>query len=223
MMMSQERAFLKAHEQFQAMEAFVQQAAADDQRIDQVERELFRQLLAVGHTLLAAFVAAQGDGDAGKELPAGDDQHTVRRLKDKHVRRYLPIFGELLIRRWVYAEREKQQIARAPLDERLGLPAGEFSYVLKEWLERLCVKESFHEAVTDLRKWLGVAPSERAAEQRSERMAENAEAFGLAQLAPPPDEEAEILVASADGKGVPMRRGCWGNGSACSGIEAVGD
>ena len=66
MIMAQERAFLKARQQLQAMEAFVEQAADDEQRIDQVERELFSQLLAVGLTLLEAFVAAQGDGDAGR-------------------------------------------------------------------------------------------------------------------------------------------------------------
>src|ERR1700674_4297497 len=40
----------------------------------------------------------------------------------------------------------------------------------------------------------------------NQRMAEHAEAFGLQQAAPPPDKEGEILVATADGKGVPMRR-----------------
>ena len=92
------------------------------------------------------------------------------------------------------------------MDERLGLPAGEFSYVLEDWLQRLCVKESFHEATGSLRGLLGLAPSERAAEQMNQRMAEHAEAFGLQQAAPPADEEGEILVATADGKGVPMRR-----------------
>jgi hypothetical protein len=205
MMMSQERAFLKAQRGLQAMEAFVEQAARDEQRIDQVERELFSRLLAVGLALLEAFVAAQGDGDAGAELPTGDGR-TVRRLKEPHVRRYLSIFGEVLLRRRVYAAREKQQIQRAPLDERLGLPAGEFSYVLEDWLQRLCVKESFHEATSDLRQLLGLAPSERATEQMNQRMAAHAEAFGLQQAAPLPNEEAEILVATADGKGVPMRR-----------------
>jgi hypothetical protein len=205
MIMSQERGFLKAQRQLQAMEVFVEQAAQEEQRIDQVERELFGRLLNLGHTLLSSFVSAQGDGDAGAQIATGDGR-TIRRLKDKHVRRYLSIFGELLLRRRVYAEREKQQIERVPLDERLGLPEGEFSYVLEDWLQRLCLKESFHEAVTDLREWLGVAPSERATEQMNQRMAERAEAFGMQHSAPPPDEEAEILVATADGKGVPMRR-----------------
>ena len=123
-----------------------------------------------------------------------------------HDRRYLSIFGELFLRRWVYAQREKQRIERAPLDERLGLPAGEFSYVLEDWLQRMCMKESFREATTSLRALLGLSPSERAAEEVNQRIAEHAEAFAVQHPAPPGEEEAELLVATADGKGVPMRR-----------------
>ena len=205
MIIAQERAFLKARQQLQALETFVEQATVDELRIDQVERELFNRLLAVGLALLEAFVAARGDGDAGGKLETADGR-TVRRLKRMHERRYLSIFGELLLRRCVYAEREKQQIERAPLDEQLGLPAGEFSYVLEDWLQRMCVKESFHEATSDLRQLLGLAPSERTAEQMNQRMATHVEAFEMQRAAPPAEEEAEILVATADGKGVPMRR-----------------
>jgi hypothetical protein len=120
MIISQEKAFLKAQTQLQAICCFVERAATDGQRIDQVERELFSQLLAVGLTLIEAFVAAQGDGDAGAELEF--DNHLLHRLKDSHTRRYLSIFGELLIKRRVYARREGQKVEQAPLDERLGLP-----------------------------------------------------------------------------------------------------
>jgi hypothetical protein len=204
MIISQEKAFLKAQTQLQAICRFVEQAARDGQRIDQAERELFAELLAVGRTLLEAFVAAQGDGDAGATLKL-DDQ-LLQRLKGLRSRRYLSIFGELSIQRRVYARREGQKIEQAPLDERLGLPAGEFSYVLEDWLQRLCVKESFSEAATSLRTMLGLAPSERAAEQMNQRMSEHAEAFQAQRSAPPGREEIAILVATADGKGVPMRR-----------------
>jgi len=204
MIISQEKAFLKAQAQLQAICRFVERAATDGQRIDQAERELFSQLLAVGLTLLMAFVAAQGDGDAGVELEF--DNHRLRRLPGSPPRRYLSIFGELLIKRRVYARRKGQKVEQAPLDERLGLPAGEFSYVLEDWLQRLCVKESFGEAVTSLRTILGLAPSERAAEQMNQRMSEHAEGFRSQQSPPPGTEEGEILVATADGKGVPMRR-----------------
>ena len=205
MIFAQEQAFLKARQQLHAMEAFVEQAATTSQRIDQVERELFSQLLAVGLSLLEAFVAGQGDCDLGAWIKT-DEGRTLRRLEEMHDRRYLSIFGELFLRRWVYAQREKQRIERAPLDERLGLPAGEFSYVLEDWLQRMCIKESFREATTSLRALLGLSPSERAAEEVNQRIAEHAEAFAVQHPAPPGEEEAELLVATADGKGVPMRR-----------------
>ena len=65
MIMTPEQAALKAREQFEALRDFVQQAAQDGQRIDTVERELFRQLLGLGRTLLSSFVTQQGDGDVG--------------------------------------------------------------------------------------------------------------------------------------------------------------
>jgi hypothetical protein len=203
MMMTQEQAFLKSREQLQAIHAYVEQASSQQERIDQVEREVFSQLLLIGRTLLEGFVAAQGDGDVGPTLEQED--RTLHRSEEVQPRRYLSIFGELTIRRYVYAERSKQQ-ARAPLDAHLGLPADEFSYVLEDWLQRLCVKESFHEGTSSLRELLGLAPSERAAEQMNQRLAQFAERFRLNQAPPPANEEGELLVVTADGKGVPMRR-----------------
>jgi hypothetical protein len=86
MIITPEQAALKAQHQFDALRDFVQQAAQEGQRIDTVERELFRQLLGLGHTLLSAFVAAHGDGDLGPqaEMPEG---RGVRRLPERHDRR----------------------------------------------------------------------------------------------------------------------------------------
>ena len=71
---------------------------------------------------------------------------TARRLPEYHDRRYVSIFGELTIARVAYGSREGQKIERVPLDERLGLPEGDFSYVLEDWGRRLCLKGSFAEA-----------------------------------------------------------------------------
>lgn len=205
MIMSQEQAFLKAYSQLQAMCELVAKAGQQGWRVDEVERAVFSQLMAAGLTLLQGFARTAGEGDAGPTLEAAEG-HTLKRLEERRSRRYLSIFGELEIPRWVYARREGQKIERVPLDERLGLPAGEFSYVLEDWLQRICIQESFDESVGSLRDLLGVAPSSRAAEVMNQRMAEHAEAFRWSQSAPPQEEEAEILVATADGKGVPMRR-----------------
>ena len=205
MMMTPEQAALKARQQFDSLRDFVERAARDGQRIDTVERELFRQLLGLGHTLLSAFVAAQGDGDLGPqaEAPGG---HTVRRLPERHDRRYVSIFGELTIARVVYGSREGQKIEHVPLDEQLGVPEGDFSYVLEDWGQRLCLKESFAEAGQSLEMLLGLRLGTRALEEMNRAVAGYAPAFEASLEVPPPDEEGPLLVVTADGKGVPMRR-----------------
>jgi hypothetical protein len=205
MIITPEQAALKAQHQVDALRDFVQQAARDGQRIDTVERELFRQLLGLGHSLLSAFVAAQGDGDLGPqaETPEG---RTVRRLPERHDRRYVSIFGELTIDRVAYGTREGQRIEHVPLDQRLGLPEGDFSYVLEDWGQRLCLKGSFAEAGQSLEMLLGLKIGVRALEQMNQVVAAHARSFQASLEPPPPGEEGPLMVVTADGKGVPMRR-----------------
>lgn len=220
-MIAYEAEFLKAHERVEQLVEKVRGAAREGRRIDEVERTVFAELLRVGFHLISAFVKSAGDGDAGETLdvptvpektcPAPDgeqprESRTLRRLPEPHTRRYVSIFGELTIPRVVYGTREGQKIEAVPLDARLGLPAGDFSYVLEDWQQRLCVKESFGEATRDLAELLGVSPTVRAAEVMNRQMAEFAASFRVDQPPPPPKEEGELLVFTADGKGVPMRR-----------------
>ena len=204
MIITQEQAVLKSQQQLQFLFQYVEGASSDGQRIDLVEREVFSQLLALGLTLLESFVARHGDGDAGEQVVL--DKQKLRRQAQPQQRRYLSIFGELPISRIVYAVRQGQKIEHVPLDQQLGLPAGDFSYVLEDWLQRLCVKESFTEAITSLKSILGIAPSQRAAEAMNQNMAGSREQFQLQHAPPPPEEEGEIMVVTSDGKGVPMRR-----------------
>jgi hypothetical protein len=203
MILAQETGFLKAQKQLEKMFDFVRQASEQEKRADQVERELLRQVLAMGLSLMKEFVSRAGPGDEGRQVE--HEGRTLKRL-EKRSRRYLSVFGELQVERFVYAERAGQKIELVPTDARLGLPERDFSYVLEDWLGRLSIKESFHEAVTSLDSLLGLAPSTASAERISQKMAEHAETFRMQQAPPPPDKEGEILVATSDGKGVPMRR-----------------
>jgi hypothetical protein len=205
MIITPEHAALKAQEQLDSLRDFVQQAAREGQRTDTVERGLMRQLLALGHTLLSSFIAQQGDGDLGPEAETTEGR-IAHRLPERHDRRYVSIFGELTITRVVYGTREGQKIERVPLDERLGLPKGEFSYVLEDWSQRLCLKESFAEAGHSLEMLLGLRLGTRALEGMNRAVAESAPAFQASLEVPPPEQEGPLLVITADGKGVPMRR-----------------
>jgi hypothetical protein len=78
--------------------------------------------------------------------------------------------------------------------------------VLADWAQRLCLKESFAEAGEGLKSLLGLRLSVRSLEHMNRALAEAAEPFRDQQPPPPAAEEGELLVVTADGKGVPMRR-----------------
>ena len=204
MIIANEKHFIKAREEFETLLNWINQVDDEGLRIAQVERWLFSRLLAIGFELLAAYVAKFGCGDEGET--ALREGRTLRRSTHPHNRRYLSIFGELIIQRFVYAVRPKQKIEYVPVDEQLGLPQGECSYVLEDWLQKLCVKESFDEGVQTLHDWLGVKLNVRGAESINRRMAQHAESYREAQPPPASEEEGEIIVLAGDGKGVPMRR-----------------
>ena len=203
-MMTQETEFLKAQQQFQRLCDLMRQAGRDGWRLDEIERQAMPELMRLGLEFLTGHVERQGNGDVGPEVQC--DNRTLQRSQEPHARRYLSIFGEMSISRYVYAVREGQKLEYLPLDARLGLPAGDNSYVLEEWQQRLCVKDAFGQSVEDLKAILGQGVSVRTAEGMNRSMAEHAESYRVSQPLPPAEEEAELLVVTADGKGVVMRR-----------------
>src|SRR5437763_278609 len=100
MISTQELDVFKAQEQFEQLREFLAQSLSEGRRIDEVERGLFPRAMAMCLELLRSFVEAHGDGSQGKTLER--DGKTLARLKEPHEKRYLSIFGELLIDRWVY-------------------------------------------------------------------------------------------------------------------------
>ena len=70
--------------------------------------------------MIQPFVADFGDGDLGKTTQR--EGRTLRRSAELHTRRYVSIFGELKIERFVYDVRPKQKIEVATVDEQRGLP-----------------------------------------------------------------------------------------------------
>lgn len=176
-------------------------------RLDQVEKSLFRGLMELGKSLLQQAVNEVADEEeavASESLvnAAGVALQRVERTPQ----RLVTVFGELRVRGPVYAIRRKQKIQRAPVDERLGLPAGEFSYLFEDWAQRMVVKDAFAEAAESLHELLGIDVSVRSLEGMNRRMAADIEAFREQQPAPAADDEGELLVVLSDATGVPMHR-----------------
>lgn len=186
------------------LQALLHDAARQGVPVHEVERAVWQKVLRIGRHCLGQFFALHGTGDLGETVAVEGQEW--RRLEGLHARRYVSIFGEFRLQRTVYGSRDGQKIEFAPLDNRLQLPRSDFSYVLQDWDQALCVEEAFGQAASTVARILGLKQSVASLEHMNRDMAEQAESYLLTRPLPPAADEGEIMVASADGKGIVMRR-----------------
>jgi hypothetical protein len=190
---------------FEELKEQILQAAQEGTPIHEVEQVVWQQVLRIGRQALGQFLALLGTGDLGETVGLPDGR-CCQRLEAPHARRYVSIFGEFELSRVVYGSREGQKIEFVPLDNRLQLPASAYSYVLQDWAQGLCVESAFGQVRTTLERLLGLKLSVDSLERMNGHMAERVEAYRADRPAPAAGTEGEVVVASADGKGIVMRR-----------------
>ncbi len=187
------------------LKTFVREAVVEGTAAHELEKGVWQRVLAMGRQATGQFLQMQGDGDVGETIDTPDGE-TLRRLPQPHKRTYRSIFGPFTLLRYVYGSREGQRIDFVPLDARLELPESDFSYVLQDWAGTLCVEHAFARTAQTLDTILGLSISVDSLERMSRAMAESVAGFRDSLAKPPVNEEGEILVVTADGKGIPMRR-----------------
>jgi len=183
----------------------VEAAARDGLPAHVLEQSLWRQLLRLGHDLQAAYFALAGDGDCGATLQLADGR-VVRRLPEPHSRPYQSIFGEFTLERVVYGTREGQRIEAAPLDARLGLPEDRCSYWLRDWNQAWVVENPYAQVDAVLERILGLKQSVASLETMTRTLAGAVAGYEATRPPAAPATGAPIVVLSADGKGVPLRK-----------------
>ena len=178
-------------------------AFVDGQAMDKTEANLYKHLMAVGHELIGAIIAAAGDGDIGPTAEKNGRQY--KQLPKRH-RRYRSIFGDFQIDRVVYGTAPDQAIQVIPLDEHLGLPENDYSLVLESWTGLLATDSSFHSAVERIERIVGIHIPVDSAERIESRLGKSAALVLENQPLIDREAEAEILVQTSDNKGIPMVR-----------------
>ena len=186
--------------------AFARLAAQEGLTAHEAEEALWKRLLLLGSEALGLFFRLQGTGDVGAEL-ARPDGSTARRLPESHNRTYRSVFGDFTLPRTCYGSREGQAITFVPLDNRLQLPESDYSYLLQRWDTALGCESAFGRVRATLLDVLGVDQPVDSLERIVGYEAAYVQAFRDARPLPKPEEEGELFVLSADGKGIPMRRG----------------
>lgn len=180
-------------------------AAAEGIPLHEVERTVLTEVLKIGLAALRELVRLTGPGDLG-ETWTSPEGRALKRLPQPRRREVRTIFGTLEFERTVYGTREGQAIKFVPLDARLELSESKFSYLLQELSQLLACEDPFATVSEILERLLGQTICVDSLERINHQMAREAEAFRDAQPTPPAEEEGAILVQSADGKGVPIRR-----------------
>jgi len=163
-------------ERLTALEQWLVRAAEEGAGEHMVERHLFREVLALGAQLLAAYLKLVGPGDLGEEVTL-EDGRVVKRSPEPHVRRLLTVFGQFRIPCYVYAARPGQKVELAPTAQRLQLPEAELSYLLQEWDQLLGTEQAFGLVRDTLETILGFRQSVDTLEHGNRQMAEAAPAF----------------------------------------------
>lgn len=187
----------------------LQTALREGQPVHEGEQALWDLALQLGQQSLAAWLASHGNGDLGPTVTLPDGR-TAQRLAEPHPRRYHSIFGAFQLQRAVYGSREGQALTFVPLDNRLQLPRNSFSYLLQDWDQALAMEQPFGQVKETIRRMLKLKQSVDSLENSNRHMAQDVAEFRDLRGSPPAAEEGQLVVVSADGKGVVIR----GQGSA---------
>lgn len=186
-------------DKFDEIITFVTQNQKHSPSIYQAEKYLLASLLSLGRDLLLAFIMTQQDQLKhinsiclnGEILPI----HSLKK------RSYRSVFGKLTFKRAYYYKPGESYFL---LDAKLKIPENSLSDLLREWLSEMACYLPYHKAgkifENILTQKLSCRPLEEVILEDSALVEE------FYQNSPPvsPATEAAILVAQADGKGIPM-------------------
>jgi hypothetical protein len=172
----------------------LEHGALEDQLAEQ-GRELLRQLYQDHLDLRAARevrleAVLDADGLAHRSVEAG------------HHRVLATVFGEVTVSRLAYRGRGRTNLH--PGDAALNLPDERHSHGLRRLAAEAASTGSFDAATAAIRARTGTTPGKRQVEQLATRAAIDVEGF-YASRPPQPVTADDVLVLSADGKGIVMR------------------
>ena len=197
-------AFASSREHFDVIVGWLESMETDglehselEDRLQSDGRELLRRLLE-DKLELRAFREARldqvmdGAGVARRAVEAG------------HERPLTSVFGEVRVRRLAYRRRGEENLYVA--DGQLNLPEENHSHGVRRLAAVESSKGSFEDSTEQVREVTGAPVGKRQVEQLAVRAAVDFEAFYAIQArAEREPEHDDVLVISADGKGIVMR------------------
>jgi len=158
-------------------------------------RELMRTLMQDHLDLRAAREQRRQD-------VAGRDGVVRTRVEKGHQRQLAGVFGSVSVTRMAY--RVPKAANLYPADGMLNLPEEKHSHGLRKLAAIESTRGSFTQAAEAVERATGVRVGKRQLEQLAQAAAADVDSFYAAGR-PGPRPESDLLLLTADGKGIPMR------------------
>jgi hypothetical protein len=169
-----------------------------DSTADQMERDLFVGVIQLGKQLLQLYFDLHNQHE---ERQPHDENGERYKVIEPHSRKYRSVFGEVAVKRWYYW---KPGGGTTPLDAELSLPGVIYSDWVQELLTRRATDTPYEKALEQVQELLPIEMAKQTLEQLVEGHAQDVVPYYAQVPAPKPAEGDTILVATADGKGIPM-------------------
>lgn len=198
----------EARQRFAELEGWILAEDTLSLTFDAVEREQERRGREVMRLLLQAHLDRRGNGDVGAAVElvtcSENGVESSCRLGERrlHGKTIHSLFGEVRAQRRAYYAAKCESVH--PLDGQAELPKRTFSYELQRRAVLSSVRGPFDEAVDVVEESTGTRLSKRSVEDLVSDSAADFEDFYAARERPASEETGSILVASVDGKGIPM-------------------
>lgn len=181
----------------------VEVGVTEGESFDTTERRVWTRILKAGFNAMELFVKLQGIGNLGEEVVT-EDEKTLRR-SSRPVRSVVrSIFGEHPFEQYAYSAGKNKKIELYPISARMELPENRWSYLLQEFSQMFCVDQAFNQSADNLEAVFRSKFSVDTLEQTSQRIGVEADTFLDRLPVPRKEDEGQLLVASADCKGVPL-------------------
>lgn len=180
----------------------VREVEGQQPSVHETEEQLWQGMLALGRGLMQLRFEACREAEVVQEaLEVNGVSYDYQRRSG---RSYVSLFGEVRLERAYYLNAERGGLC--PLDAALSLPELSYSDSVQERLSEVNVWMPQAQSVALMERWLGLKIPKGSLQSSSSQQALYVEDYYEQRRFGAAPAQDSILVATADGKGIPMTR-----------------
>src|SRR5579872_482713 len=192
----------RLHGELDGLIGQVSQVEGVQPSIRETEEQLWVGMLALGRRLMELrFEACSAAEVRHDEIEVKEVRYAYQRQSG---RAYVSLFGEVRVERAYYWNGEYGGLC--PLDARLSLPERRYSDSVQERLSEVNVWVPQDHSLALVERWLGLKIPKGSLQSSASEQALYMEDYYAQQSVAAAPVQDTILVATADGKGIPMTR-----------------